>query len=344
METTSTPKPKAFRLQCKCFYGTWPQCTMDKADLLANAIRLLPPISWAVVASEMHKDGTPHLHGIFYFEEKIDLKDANPTLDLIAMKHGNYQGAKSPTKVLRYVVKDDNYITHGDVPDWKEKPKIMTKMATAIMAGASFNDCMQMDAGVSMLHKRKIEEFEAYCKRQRADSDKLVWQPLSMPEDPNLCLLVDWLNSNMMVKSRKFRAPQLYVCGAPGLGKTRLVNQLRRFARVYMIPTCEDFYDDWFNDQYDLAILDEFKGNKSVQWLNGWLDGQVLPLRKKGSQYLKAVNVATIILSNYTLEECYKAAIEKDARFAVSLEALHSRLTSILVWESFNLFPNMTDY
>jgi len=232
-------RTKTFRLNCKCFYGTWPQCAMDKTELLANALRLLPTVSWAVVATEMHKDGTPHLHDIFFFEEKCDLKDANATLDLIAMKHGNYQGAKSPKKVLRYVCKDGNWISHGDVPDFSEKPKIMDAIAKLIHEGKTLKEVDQLYPGVTILHKRKLEEYESWVKIQKVNDDRLPWSevrppPPDHPDYMQLLLIVDWLNSNIL-KKRSPRQQQLYVSGPPGIGKSRLIGQLSRFLSIYLI-------------------------------------------------------------------------------------------------------------
>jgi len=318
-----------FRLQCKCFYGTWPQCDMSNQALLDNALRLLPPCEWAVVASEAHKDGTPHLHGIFYFKEKCDLKDANPTLDLIASKHGNYQGAKSPKKVLRYVCKDGNFVSFGDVPDFKPKDSINQQLAEILLKGGTYSDCVTVNAGVSMLQKRKLEEFESWVIRKKQREDLEVWVPPPDHSDPNIQLIVEWLRDNIK-KPRSPRQKQLFVCGPPGIGKTRLIGQLSRFLRIYHLPKEENFYDEWENGCYDLAVLDEFKSHKKLQWLNNWLDGSVMCIPQKGKQTLKKDNIPTIILSNYTLEEQYKESVGRDA--------LIQRLTCVAVVSDFNIF------
>jgi len=323
-----------FRLQCKCFYGTWPQCTIAPQECLDNAIRLLPPVDWAVVAQEAHKDGTPHLHGIFYFKEKCDIKDANPILDMICLKHGNYQGAKSPKRVLRYVCKDNNYVSIGDVPAWKEE-KVMDSIARQLMEGKTYNDIKEQYPGITLLHKRKIEEFEAECSRKRQDLSLQVWvPPVYTGGDYNVQLIADWLSANVR-QSRKHRQPQLFISGSPGVGKSRLISQLSTFLKVYHMPRVEDYYDSWENGYYDVAVLDEFKSNKTIQWLNSWLDGSVMPLKKKlCTQILKMQNIPTIFLSNLLFEENYK----KDS---VARDALRQRFIFAHVTEEFNLFPSV---
>lgn len=89
------------------------------------------------------------------------------------------------------------------------------------------------------------------------------------------------------------------------------------------MPMTEDFYDFYENNRFHLCLLDEFKAHKTIQFLNLWLQGSHLTLRIKGGQYLKTQNIPTIILSNYSLEECYhKADISK-------LITLENRLTII---------------
>jgi len=341
---TTLPFPKAFRLKCKACFLTWPQNERPAADVLSTLIEKLEPygLLWAVVATEAHKDGTPHLHAICQFKnDGVDIKDANPLLDSITGKHGNYQSARSPKKVLRYVIKDNNYLTFGDVPDFTEKPKVFAQLANCLLEGGTFADCIKIDAGQSMLNKRKLEDFEGYCKRVKSVESLLVWRPIVYDGNtPELHLLTDWLNRNIKTR-RSFREPQLYLSGPPLIGKTTLLMQLSRFLRIYNIPMDEDYYDDWDDGSYDLAVMDEYKGNKPVQWLNRWLDGSMMPLKKKGSQYLKRANVATLILSNFTLEECYRAAMERSAHFLVGLEALRTRLICIHLSERFNLMPDI---
>lgn len=110
------------------------------------------------------------------------------------------------------------------------------------------------------------------------------------------------------------------------MGKSTLLASLRTFCSVYIIPTNTDYYCDWDDSSYDLAILDEFKGSKTVQWLNSWLDGNPLLLNKKGcSPITKLSNVPTIICSNFSLRDCYPNIDE--ARFAT----IDRRLTQVNV-------------
>lgn len=324
---------RTFRLNCKCFYGTWPQCDVDPKVALDNGIRLLPPCDWAVVAQEKHKDGTNHLHGIFYFQQKADIKDANKLVDQICNKHGNYQGAKSPKRVLRYVCKDNNYVTYGDIPDFSEKPKITKELADIIINGGSFDDCLEKDSGTSMLHKRKIDDLYYHIKKRKYLKTLLPWDPSVLDPGVDGQEVCQWLKDNIR-KPRKPRQPQLYIYGPPGIGKTRFIWQLSRYLQVYHIPKEEEFYDDWEDGRYDVAVLDEYYGHKKLQWLNTWLDGSIMCMRQKGRQSMKGQNIPTIILSNFSPEEQYKHLPD------VARQAFIQRLLVVQMDDSFNFFQD----
>jgi len=304
---------RTFRLQGKCFFLTWPKNDNDGKLVCDTIVELWrDSISFVVVAEELHKDGDRHLHAIIQFKKRMDLKNANPTLDAITGKHGNYQAAKSAKKVLRYVCKDGHYVTYGDVPDFKEKPGKLDEAAQLIMSGASLSDLNKVMPGTVLLQKRKLEDYIGWCKRQRLSDQLVPWttSALDALTLPSAC--VDWLTRNILIP-RIPRQQQLWLFGPPGVGKTRLIGLLRTMLRVYDMPRDEEFYDAYEDGLYDLVVLDEFKHQKRIQFLNAWCDGQPLPLRLKGSQTVKHDNLPLIICSNYPPESCYKEGVGRDA-------------------------------
>jgi len=274
---------------------------------------LWPHASLIVVAEEEHKSGEPHLHAIISFATKNDMKDCAAQLDALTGKHGNYQGARSLVKTLRYVCKDGNYISHGDMPDISEKPKIQDKIAKLALAGITFKAIVAEDPGFSMMQKRKIEEFIGWNKRQKLDEDLLPWKCPTIMSDCYAALdLQEWLHTNIL-QPRQPRQKQLWICGKPGIGKSRLIGLMRLRLRVYDMPRDEEFYDDYEDGLYDVVILDEYKHQKRIQFLNAWCDGQPLPLRQKCKQALKTDNLPLIVCSNFCIEECYREGVGRDA-------------------------------
>lgn len=87
------------------------------------------------------------------------------------------------------------------------------------------------------------------------------------------------------------------------------------------MPTDENFYDFYDDDSYDLIVVDEFKGQKTIQDINRWLDGQNMTIRMKGRQSLKYKNLPIIIVSNFPPHIVYRNKFEKG-----ELEPFTSRL------------------
>jgi len=303
-----------FRLCGKTFFLTWPRNETTKEECLANCLTLWDDASLVVVAEEEHQSGEPHLHAIISFAKRKDMKDCNAALDALTGKHGNYQSARSLIKTLRYVCKEGNFVSHGPMPDISEKVKCQDKIAKAILTGKLFKELVEDDPGYCMVNKRKLEEFIGWSKRQRLSEDLRPWVvPTITSVNVDAALTVqEWLHSNILLP-RLPRQKQLWICGRPGIGKSRLLGVLRTMLRCYDMPRDEEYYDGYEDGLYDLVILDEYKHQKRLQFLNAWCDGQPLPLRQKGSQSLKSNNLPLIVCSNFCIEECYREGIGRDA-------------------------------
>lgn len=308
-ENPKSEKKGSFQMQGKNYILTFPQCDVKK-EVASERIEQKwgAGLKGYIVCEEAHKDGTPHLHVFLQFHEKIRTRDT-AFFDFIGGKHGNYQVAKSVKGSVEYVTKAGNYVAKGvDVESIKKKksPK-NEEVAKSIMEGKSLVEINKENPGYVMINKRKIEEYESWVKCENAKKQKIDWIPPSLDglTDANL-QIAKWICSNIR-QPRKFKAPQLYIHGPRNLGKTSLIEWLERSLSVYHMPTMEEFYDQ-YSDDYDLVVIDEFKGQKTIQWLNQFLQGSPMPIRKKGSQSMKLKNLPVVILSNYRLSEVYAKA------------------------------------
>ena len=79
------------------------------------------------------------------------------------------------------------------------------------------------------------------------------------------------------------------------------------------MPKSEDFYDFYDDNQWDIVLLEEFRGQKTIQFLNEFCQGSMMTLRQKGKQALKVKNLPMIVLSNYRLTEVYSKSLANDA-------------------------------
>lgn len=324
--------PRGFRLQARRFFLTFPQCATTKETAIDNAHSLLPDINWIVVCEEKHQDGSPHLHVALELKEKKHIRDPN-FFDPIGGQHGNYQAMKNKAKCIEYVIKAGDFIAEGIVPQdvLKKKDGRSSWAAKRIMAGATLEELNEEDPGFVLLHKRKIEEYGNWLAIKKQRHNIRPWRLLHLENLTGTNLeIAQWLNENMFV-SRSFKQPQLYIHGVHSLGKTSLIRQLSEFANIYHVPLQEDFYDMYNDEDYDLAVIDEFKGQKMIQWLNSFLDGSVVTLRKKGGQIMKKKNIPVIICSNYAVYEVFHKANP------VALNALRSRLKEVHVTQFIDL-------
>lgn len=297
-----------YRLEAKNFFLTFPQCTTTKEQALENIRSRLSSLKGVCVAQEKHADGHQHLHIALFLNERLRTRDPR-YFDFVASSHGNYQTMKKPKECLRYVRKEDPQpLNYGELPNDSEASSQLKsdQVAEMIASGSTLPQVAQAFPGFFLLNKRKIEDYQSFCsQKRRAESRAAISLPLVYSgQRPGTASIIDWLNTNLRT-TRPFKAPQIYIHGPQNYCKTTLVEKLAQYFTIYRIPGHEDFYDS-YNDSYDLCVLDEFKANKTIQWLNEFLQGSEMVLRKKGSQYLKTTNPPVIILSNYAPDEVYK--------------------------------------
>ncbi len=309
-------------LQATNLFITYPKCTASKETVMLNIGARLKP-KFAIVAAELHKDGTPHLHCVIKLQKRRRIPHS--VLDGLAGKHGNYQSARDLLKVISYVVKGNQYVSFGiDVPVYlaksirhestKKRP-LRDQVAAKVREGATLDEIDDMLPGYFMMNKRKIQEYVTWISLKRQREDKLKWEgiPLatrySFPEE---CLIMKWLVKNIKEK-RKFKQKQLWIFGSIGTGKTSLVVWLEKYLSIYWIPH-ESFDDFYLDGRYDLAVCDEFRGTRMITWMNEFVQGSSMAIRKKGCQGMKRQNIPVIILSNFSIQEAYSDKVSDYAK------------------------------
>lgn len=266
-----------FRLQAKNLFLTWPKNTCTKEALLTRIQEDFDQnLDWAIVAEEVHKDGSPHLHAVIALHKKTYFKGnaGIKRLDSLTGKHGNYQAARKLGNTVQYVTKDGVYVSANvDVPEYlnsvtnKQSTK-SDRMIKMLQDGKTFDDLVAEEPGFTMMNKRKLEEAEAYfvVKRMKASLKEWPKEGLDLEAftgNAEDITIAHWLNENMLT-TRILKAAQLYITGGVNLGKTTFLMNLAKYFRIYYIPFNEDFWCDYNDNDYDLAVLDEFKGQKQV--------------------------------------------------------------------------------
>lgn len=319
-----------FRFSARHLFATFPKCDVAKEVALERIVRLYP-VEWALVGRELHEDGTPHLHAVIRFSRVYTTSDANH-FDAIGDGHGNYQSARSIKRCIAYCSKDGDTCSHGDVPKGQSasagsgRVAPSTRAAKMIMEGKSLSEVREEEPGFYLTHVKHCRALFAEIAAESSRSTLDTWPGIGLRLGAPSCeiKLNRWLDNNLFAE-REFKQPQLFLYGPPNIGKTSLINSLSKYCSVYYVPNDEDFYDGYMDKKYDLIVIDEFKAQKKITWLNLFLQGGPTPLRQKGNQYLKTDNLPVIVLSNYSLEECYNHSSD------TALDALRSRL-EILEW------------
>lgn len=284
---------------------------------------------WCAVAQEQHQDGDPHIHLVAGFTARKQCH-VMAKLDSIAGSHGNYQTARNPAKVLQYVRKDGRVIEEGAVPGDETPKKKMTDLVMAdLQGGMSFRESANKYPGFTLMNSAKIRMMESQIRMWSIQATRKDWKDTMCSNYP---AIATWLNENVR-KPRLLRQKQLWVQGLPGVGKSRMSAYLQERLNCYLMPSGEDFHD-FYDDEMDLIIADEFVGKMQFQECLKWLDGQVMPVRKKGAQYLKMKALPMLVLSNRAPESCYSGVFVNQPSL---LEALLGRLEVIVVSESFHL-------
>ncbi len=332
-QESDMPPPKTpFRLYAKHLFLTYPQCSATKESVLKRVLERLDP-EWAIVCQEEHADGTPHLHAVIKLKKRKNFRNAR-LFDSLAGKHGNYKSARNLVKAVSYVTKTPVYVAYRiNVPKFLSdsiEHKKTTKgkadtIAERLREGETVNDINKDFPGYVMMNKRKLDEYAAWTSLKRQRESKLPWV---CPSVDTVCTfpaeqeILFWIIENIK-EEREFKQEQLWIWGPRGTGKTSLIHWLEKFLSVYWVPH-EDFDDDWEDGCYDLAFIDEFLHTRRITWMNRFVQGGPMRIRKKGTQGMKQQNIPMIVCSNWSIHGAYGPHIPDVAK-----DTLACRFTEI---------------
>lgn len=273
-------------VQVKGWFCTWPKCPIKK-EVALKILDEMHDIQEYVICEELHKDGTPHLHAFIKLRRK---KRFNPRMfdlkDLDENYHGEYQPAKSFAAVVRYVMKDDKYISNFDVDKYLKKKGKLTK-----------EDLLREVDDV--LDDKKINPLQVANWYRNSCVYKML-QRKRLPDE-------------LPEKKR-----HLWIYGPSNTGKTTLLRmQMREKGEenFFEIPTNNDWVG--YSDQYYLW-MDEYKGQLTIQQLNRICDGGA-KMNVKGATVQLRWDCQVIILSNYSIADCYSKVDQ------VLLDSLYNR-------------------
>jgi hypothetical protein len=323
---------KRFRLQAKNISITYPRCYVSKHQCLAAIKKYFgDKFEWAVVAQELHKDGTPHLHVALQLHKKPDIRNCN-ALDLIIRDphpedtdektrfHPNFEKTKDVTAWLTYVVKADRHVLEEGCDVYKmiyQKSGKLDKIAMIAYDGHGDwrREIRVRHHGMWMMHRKKIEEIAEEGRLERMGPIPQGYAVIPLRDNIEPTLDCPRQITIPLGFARGHRQPQNYIHGDHGTGKTLFKERLIQAGfRAFSIPKNND-WAGWRDEFYSFAYIDEFRGecDLSVQTINAFLDGSEFKYNVKGSGGMKRHNVCVLIISNYLPAVVYKTEHQKRA-------------------------------
>lgn len=306
---------KSFELRHKTVFLTYPQCTIDKSEMLQHLITLLidktPKI---IVAHENHhKTEGQHLHVYIQCETAItthneryfDYKSYHPNIKLVTKREG----------IIKYCCKDNDITTHNiDVSSYlndiqKHKNHLSNEVASSIQHGTTFSEISKKYPGFAMIHRRVImETINDYEQNKLNEERKSKWSKIAKftagDGDFTNMRIAGWINDHIL-QPHKFRDQCLWIKGPTKCGKSSLIQFLHNQGlNILMVDVSSGFYDGISNNT-QLIVFDEYKAQKTITEMNKLCDGSLCRLNIKGSSYQLTKPIPVIVLSNFSIKEAY---------------------------------------
>lgn len=336
-----------FHLNSKSLFLTFPQTTFPLEQFRDNCLKLFESegIDKLLIANEKHQDGNDHIHAVICLQKKLQTKRQNYFDELVLPpKHPNivsrFRGGLA--KTLSYVMKEGNWIAHPESFDPmtliqkssnKQETKKTDRIAHQMTKGEKIEDLLETEPGFVLMHLSKLREFSAFLESKDRQTSRAAALSVAVRVQvapghmsSSAMELASWLNRNLRNPTLPRRRKQLWLKAPPESGKTTLIINLIEWFKlsVYYMPKTEDWNDLYNDGEYDLIVLDEYKGQKTIQCLNSWLSNDPQPVSRRGrAPALKMDALPFIILSNYSPREAYSKCSP------ASFDALISRLKVI---------------
>lgn len=272
-------KEKKFRFNSKTILLTYPQCTLEK-EVVRDFLKSKFTIKVIIVAQEDHHetDGK-HIHVYAEFTKKVDIKNARAfDIDVYHpnIGHDKTNGKKSAksskTDMIKYVIKDGNFIAEGiDVKQY--------------------------------LKARK--DKRAYISKDLLEGKMTLLGALE--EEPKLLFCLSSLQKNLSlyqsIKAQteyKYNRTCWWIYGKPGIGKSYAVRKL--FPNVYVKGNNK--WWDGYIDQKEV-LIDDLDSDALKHYIKIWADPYKFNGETKGGTILPTYT-KLFITSNYTMGELYK--------------------------------------
>lgn len=266
----SDEKPTSFRFNGRNLFVTYPQCSLKKEEVLEE-FRTRYEIDAYTVCEELHEDGSPHIHAVFTFTRKRNIRDKR-AFDIKGY-HPNIQSARDLQACIKYCQKDGNFLSnHRSKMDY----------------GQLINQSENQESFLQAVEKYYPRDMVMNYDRIKAFAEfkfKKVLKPYvsNYTEFEVPGVMKSWVDCQLL--GRPERPKTLVLIGDSRLGKTQWARSLGRHIYWNGMIDMETFdeeaeyiiFDDfeweyfpnkkgWWGAQQEFTITDKYRRKRTIRW------------------------------------------------------------------------------
>lgn len=240
-----------FRFNARSVFLTYPQCPLDKTNVLERLLALEPTASYAIVAHELHEDGSDHLHAVIGWPKPRDIRSERH-FDMDTY-HPNIQSSRSIKRVVDYVKKGGDFVSHGNVPNSTVSP--WRTLCDTTNKSDFWKQLKENCPKEYILNYERLEYFVDKHFKPEPVQYTSEFTTFNVPP-----ILQQWVESTFNSTGRRL---SLVLCSPSRYGKTEWARSLGN--HMYF-NNMVNFKDDW-NDSANYIVFDD-------------IDWQYLPNKK----------------------------------------------------------------
>lgn len=270
MEAQAHQQKKKRAAEVKGWFLTYPKCPLRPQAVLDALRESVPgnPVRYWCISSELHKDGTPHVHAWIQYDRKTRF---SADKWVIQDYRGQWQACQSPPAVCAYIRKDGDFIEF--LPPSKEDINLGKR--------AQRNHYLLTAPVQDIINSGQLAAL-SLAPLMRARSIYHTLESKGTQKD----LICYW------------------IWGPPGAGKSYFVRSLHHPDELF-IKSQTRWWDGW-TPSYTAVLIDDFDKNGTClsHHIKIWADRYPFPAEIKGS-YVSPKYRALYITSNYRIEELW---------------------------------------
>ena len=290
-----------------------------------------------------------HLHVFVSFTKRrtISLK----FFDFLG-KHGKLENVRNEDAVLQYMNKENECKANFDVwqsllansqtftntvrrlmlDGWtkgdllRKYGKIMSKKSwsTALNFGL---ECLKAEDAHNMKPTVRMRHITREIIEKRLSPEELA----TFDSDQQFAIFVDYVNKMIRYGNQQLHKQCcIAIIGAPSIGKTTVVNELKKFFYTYIFPT-DGWHTDYENGRYEMVLWNEWDIKLlSKSDLLLFTEGEIVDLKIKHSKAVKRDRPMIVLVSNDSFKQQVLKRFGYDEYYHnLMLEALSVRMIEL---------------